>query len=98
MNVMAWADRHLERFGDFDGVVFEERVWKTAQVHDASCRFAKALLDSGIPAGERTVLWMPNSPELVVAFTGVIRAGGVAVIASDASPPAELERIVAHCS
>lgn len=42
-------------------------------------RFASYLLDSGIEAGQRVVLTLPNSAEFFAAFYGVQRAGAIAV-------------------
>ena len=94
-NVAGWVDRFASR--DVDALVYGDDIWSARRVHDTSCRFAAGLLATGISVGSRVVLWLPNSPELVVAFTGVIRAGCVVVIVSDTSPPTEVASIVAHC-
>ncbi len=93
---MVWADRQLARFGDFPALVCGERELSSARVHDESCRLAAALVASGLAPGDRVVLWLPASVELVLAFTAVIRAGAAVIVASDASPRGEVETILAH--
>ena len=46
---------------------------------DGTARFANALLDSGLQKGDRVVVLMKNSYEMVEAMFGIIRAGLVAV-------------------
>src|SRR5262245_12395651 len=98
MNVMAWADRNLERFGDYTALVFCGRSWTSRALHDRSSRLATALLARGVAPGERVVLWLPNSADLVIAFTAVIRAGATAVVIGEGSTPAEVSTIGTFCS
>ena len=62
MNVAGWADRQLEQFGEIDALVFGDRTWTNSELHDVSCRLATALGEMGLTAGDRVVLWMPNTP------------------------------------
>jgi long-chain acyl-CoA synthetase len=43
------------------------------QVHQAAQEFVRL----GIKKGDRVGLWLPNLPEFVIAFYGVLKAGGV---------------------
>jgi long-chain acyl-CoA synthetase len=42
-------------------------------------RFAAALQAQGIRKGDRVALMMPNCPQFVITFYGILRAGGIAV-------------------
>lgn len=42
-------------------------------------QFAAALVSAGLRSGERVGIWLPNSPEWVIAAMGVQAAGGVIV-------------------
>lgn len=42
-------------------------------------QFAHALLDRGIRKGDRVALMLPNIPQMVIAYYGTLRIGGVAV-------------------
>ncbi len=46
---------------------------------DESDRFAAALLSLGIVKGDRVAYYIQNSPELVVGFYGILKAGAVPV-------------------
>ena len=49
------------------------------QLDDAVKRLAAALQEMGIQKGARVAIVAPNSPQFVIAYYGVLRAGGVAV-------------------
>lgn len=42
-------------------------------------RFAAALQNKGLQKGDRVALYMPNCPQMVIAYYGTLRAGGIAV-------------------
>jgi long-chain acyl-CoA synthetase len=50
-----------------------------AEVDDLADRFASGLRTLGVGKGDRVALMMPNTPHFVIAFFGILRAGGVVV-------------------
>jgi long-chain acyl-CoA synthetase len=50
-----------------------------AELDRASARVADRLVDEGIGHGDRVGLMVPNVPEFVAAYYGILRAGGVVV-------------------
>jgi acyl transferase domain-containing protein/acyl-CoA synthetase (AMP-forming)/AMP-acid ligase II/thioesterase domain-containing protein len=97
MNIADWSDEQLERFGDSAAIVAGDCVWSNALLHDQTCRMAAGFKALGVMPGDRVVLCLPNCPELVVAFTAVLRSGAVAVPLLSGTPPAEIERAIQHC-
>ena len=79
-----------EGMGSIHGLTF-------AEVDRAANRVAAWLRRRGLPAGGRVALLLGNSPRYVAAFFGILKAGGVAVPLSPATPAEELARTVAHC-
>ena len=72
-------DDAASRFGDREAMVDGDVRWHfsefRAQIHTA----ARALMASGVAAGDRVALWAPNICEWAVAALGVHAAGGVVV-------------------
>lgn len=60
-------------------VVIDDQEISWTEFGSGTARFANALLDSGLQHGDRVVVLMKNSYEMVEAMFGVIRAGLVAV-------------------
>jgi long-chain acyl-CoA synthetase len=58
------------------------------QLDEYSTRFASALLELGLTKGDRVMLVLPNTPQLVAAYYGVLKMGGVVVLPNpDADAP-----------
>ena len=58
---------------------------------EAADRFAAALEDRGLKKGDRVSLFLPNCPQMVIAYYGTLRAGGVVVSTSPLYSATELE-------
>ncbi|MER6345250.1 long-chain-fatty-acid--CoA ligase [Streptomyces sp. NPDC001595] len=56
-----------------------ERVLTYAELDEHSARAAALLRSDGIQPGDRVALMLPNVPEFVVLYYGVLRAGAVVV-------------------
>ena len=68
----------------------------TYQALDAAAnRFANALIQLGVAPGDRVALFMPNCPQMVVAYYGGLRAGAVMVPTSPLYSEQELEHQLA---
>ena len=65
--------------GDKPAVLIDDEQISWTDFGDGTARVANALLDSGLTHGDRVVVLMKNSYEMVEAMFGVIRAGLVAV-------------------
>ncbi len=75
-------DRHLETKGDHNAIIFEGekgdiQTITYRQLHTDVCRFANALKAQGIGKGDRVVIYMPMTPEAVVAMQACARIGAV---------------------
>ena len=55
-------------------------------------RFACALASLGIRKGDRVALCLPNIPQAVIAYFGILRAGGIVVACNPTYTPHELSR------
>ncbi|MBB3108657.1 long-chain acyl-CoA synthetase [Paenibacillus phyllosphaerae] len=63
-----------------------------AQLLSASYRFAHALRGLGVGKGDRVAIMLPNCPQLVIAYYGVLHLGGVVVMTN----PLYMQRELAH--
>ncbi|MGW6563611.1 long-chain-fatty-acid--CoA ligase [Streptomyces hydrogenans] len=69
------AERHPER----PALRMGERVISYAELDRSSARAASLLLSEGVRPGDRVALMLPNVPEFVVLYYGILRAGAVVV-------------------
>ena len=59
-------------------------------LHEQSDRFAAALAQLGVRKGSRVAIMLPNIPQQVVAYFGVLKAGAIVVNTNPTYPPHEL--------
>ena len=72
--------------------IFEGARLTYRQVKDQVDRLATALVRLGLGQGDRVAIQLPNLPQTVIAWVGVLRAGGVAVMTN----PMYVQREVEH--
>jgi long-chain acyl-CoA synthetase len=51
---------------------------------------AAALVEMGVKKGDRVGIFMPNTPQFVIAYFGILKAGGVVVAINPTYPPDEI--------
>lgn len=87
----------VRRFPNLVALNFEGRQITYRQLNNEVNRFANALRLLGVENGDRVMLLLPNLPQMVIAFYGTLRAGGVAVFTLPMTEPDELFRQVCDC-
>ena len=75
-------DRHLESRGDHNAIIFEGekgdiKTLTYRELHSQVCGFANAMKTQGIGKGDRVVIYMPMTPEAVVAMQACARIGAI---------------------
>jgi long-chain acyl-CoA synthetase len=89
------AAKHPEHpaiiFGARVGTRVIDKALSYRQLDDAVNRFAAAMQKLGVKKGDRVAMFMPNCPQLVIAYYGTMRAGGVAVPSNFMYTAAEME-------
>ncbi|HBS26356.1 MAG TPA: acetate--CoA ligase, partial [Gammaproteobacteria bacterium] len=75
-------DRHLEKRGDKAALIFEgeqgdTRTLTYKELHVDVCRFANALKAQGVGMGDRVIIYMPMTPEAVIAMQACARIGAI---------------------
>ncbi|MFO7632394.1 MAG: long-chain fatty acid--CoA ligase [Caldilinea sp.] len=65
-----------------------------AELDRLSDRFAAALVELGVVKGEHVSLMLPNLPQQVIAYFGVLKAGAIVVNTNPTYPALELEPLL----
>ncbi|HLO33258.1 MAG TPA: alpha/beta fold hydrolase [Anaerolineales bacterium] len=84
----------VRRFPGRPAIIFEEARLSYRQLNHEANRFANALVALGIGKSARVVLLLPNVPQIVISFYGVMKAGAVAVFVPPVIEPEEILRQV----
>ncbi|WP_074204256.1 AMP-binding protein [Parasphingorhabdus marina] len=78
------VDRHVEQgFGEDTALIYESPVTGTSrqlsfrELRDATARLGGAMRQQGVTLGDRVLIYMPNSPEAVIAMLACARIGAI---------------------
>jgi long-chain acyl-CoA synthetase len=71
--------RSAQRFSRRPALYFFGKTLSYHELHSLVERFACSLAALGIRKGDRVALCLPNSPQAVIAYFGILRAGGIVV-------------------
>ena len=77
--------------GEKTAIIFHKEI-TYAELDDFSDRFSSALALLGVKKGDRVAVFLPNTPQFVIAYFGVLKAGAVVTAIS----PLHREREVQH--
>lgn len=82
----------VRRFPGREALIFEGRKITYRRLNREVNRLANALRSLGLDNGDRVMLLLPNTPQLVISFFGTLKAGGVAVFTLPTTERQELIR------
>jgi long-chain acyl-CoA synthetase len=95
MNLARLGEDSVQTWGEHVALAFEGREWTNVEQQRAANRFARALGRLGVEPGDRVVVLLPNCPEVLQAYAGILKAGGVIVPVVFLLGPDEVRHILA---
>ena len=94
MNLATLGEENVRRFGEYVALHFEGRDYTNVQQQRAAARAARALARLGVGVGDRVVVLLPNCPEVMQAYGGILRLGAVIVPVVFLLSPDEVRHIL----
>ena len=79
MNLASLGEDNVRTFGEYTTLLFDGREITNVDQQRAANRLANALRRLGLAPGDRVVVMLPNCPEVLQAYAGILKAGGVVV-------------------
>jgi long-chain acyl-CoA synthetase len=86
-----FLEETARKYPDRTATILKGARLSYAELDQLSDRLAAGLAAMGLQRGDRVAIFMPNSPQFVIAFYGILKAGGVAVATNPLYTPRELE-------
>ncbi|GAB4415469.1 MAG: long-chain fatty acid--CoA ligase [Anaerolineales bacterium] len=86
-----FLEQSAQKFPDKPCTIFKGAVITYKEMNEITDRIAAALADLGVKKGDRVGIFMPNTPQFVMAYFGILKAGGVVVATNPLYTPAEIE-------
>jgi long-chain acyl-CoA synthetase len=94
MNLARLGVDSVQRHGEYVSLVFDGLEWTNVAQQRAADRFAHALGRLGVAPGDRVLVLLPNCPEVLQAYGGILKAGAVIVPVVFLLGPAEVRHIL----
>ncbi len=79
MNLVELANQSVDTFGNITKLIFKDTSYSNLDLISAANRFANGLIDLDIAPGDKVMVQMMNSPEVVIAYQAILRAGAVII-------------------
>lgn len=77
--VNEFLEHSTRLFPDKIALIFQKQRMTYQEINDQSNSLAHMLVECGIKSGDRILLLLENSPEYVISYYGILKAGAVAV-------------------
>lgn len=90
--VQEYLTHSYETSPDKTAIHFMGKDISYKELYDSAMKFASYLQGLGIKKGDRVAIMLPNSPQAVIGFYGILYAGGVVVMTN----PLYTEREIAY--
>jgi long-chain acyl-CoA synthetase len=84
-------DRVCQLYPEHVCVEFKGRAFTYREIGEKVVRFARGLHEMGLGKGSRVGIYLPNCPQYIVAYYGILRAGATVVNYNPLYSPRELE-------
>ncbi len=84
-------DQTAARHPDLPAIDFYGRKMTYRELAGATCKLANALIEMGVRPGDRVALMMPNCPQYVISYYGILRAGAIVAQANPLYVEREIE-------
>lgn len=78
-------------------VIFKGRKINYQELNELSDAVAAALISNGFKKGDRAVIYMINTPQFVISYFGILKAGGIVIATNPLYTERELEHQLVDC-
>lgn len=85
-----FLEEAARKYPDRACTIFKGAVISYREMNALSDHMAAALAEMGVKKGDRVGIFMPNTPQFVIAYFGILKAGGVVVAVNPTYPPDEV--------
>jgi long-chain acyl-CoA synthetase len=85
-----FLEESARKYPDRACTIFKGAVISYREMNEETDHMAAALVEMGVKKGDRVGIFMPNLPQFIVAYFGILKAGGVVVAVNPTYPPDEI--------
>ena len=78
-------------------IMFQGKTINYRELNEAADAVAAGLVASGFKKGDRAVIYMPNTPQFIMIYFGILRAGGIVIATNPLYSERELQHQLSDC-
>lgn len=82
---------------DHTAMIFKGNKISYREFNEQANAIAAALAADGFKKGDRAVIYMPNTPQFVITYFGILKAGGIVIATNPLYTERELEHQLVDC-
>lgn len=97
MTLAAFLTDQAEHFGSKVALYYQDTKITYQELNLTANRIANSLIARGVEKGENVGIFMPNRPEFIQSFFGIVKSGAVAVTINTGLKSEEIEYILNNC-
>ncbi|MBI4526853.1 MAG: AMP-binding protein [Deltaproteobacteria bacterium] len=94
--ILSAFEASAEKYPEKPALIFLGTRFSYRKLAELTDRFAAAATDLGVRVQDRILLYLPNSPQWLIAYLGLQKMGAVPVPVSPIYPPRELAYLLNH--
>ncbi len=95
--IQHFLEEGARRVPNNTALVFEGKEISYGELNKAADAVAAALAANGFKKGDRAVLYMPNLPQFVMIYYGILKAGGIVIATNPLYTERELQHQLKDC-
>jgi long-chain acyl-CoA synthetase len=89
-----FLEESARKYPDAPCTIFKGATITYRQMNEITDRVAGALAAMGVKKGDRVGMFLPNTPQFVMIYFGILKAGGVVVATNPLYTPSEIDHQV----
>ena len=97
MQLESFLEESAGRFPDKTALIFDRQRITYCEIETRCNRLAHAMVERGLRPGDRVVIWLENSPDVVIALFAVLKVGAVFVVLNSTAKAEKIEYVLNNC-
>ncbi|AFZ33838.1 Long-chain-fatty-acid--CoA ligase [Stanieria cyanosphaera PCC 7437] len=98
MNITDHIERASKLFPDKTALIFEGKSYTYQELNQLANRMANGLKQLGVTKSDRVALFLPNIPEFIISYLGILKLGAIAVSLNVMLKSSEVSFILNDCT
>lgn len=79
MTLRDLIEENVKKYGEYPFLYYGDKVYSNLDVKRQAIQLNGALQSRGIGKGDKVLVCMPNCPEVIISYQGIVRSGATAV-------------------